>query len=85
VTSFHRYTETAHPQRRTTFKELFSVGRRMMYAIHLTRVLASIKLCNSLCMGFEKFPDPIDLKERELLHACNAILFPPGQGSFSHY
>ncbi len=28
-----RYTETDHPHRRTTLKDLVSVGRRMMYAV----------------------------------------------------
>jgi hypothetical protein len=34
-------------------------------------------------MGFEKYPDPVDAKEKELLHMCNAIMFPPGAASFA--
>jgi hypothetical protein len=34
-------------------------------------------------MGFEKYPDPSDVKEKELLHQCNAILFPAGYSSIA--
>jgi hypothetical protein len=33
-------------------------------------------------MGFEKYPDPVDVKEKELLRMCNTILMPPGTASF---
>jgi hypothetical protein len=34
-------------------------------------------------MGFEKYPDPVDVKEKELLRMCNTIMFPPaGTASF---
>ena len=71
-----RYTETNHPERRTTFKDLVSVGRRMMY-VTIAMLASRVQLfCNTLCMGFDKYADPADPKEKELLQACNAILFP---------
>ena len=76
LTFCNRFTETDHPQRRTTLKDLVSVGRRMMYAIVVDLANDSFTICNSFNMGFEKYPDPVDPKEKELLHACNAILFP---------
>ena len=71
-----RYTETNHPERRTTFKDLVSVGRRMMCVIIAMLACRVQLLCNALCMGFDKYADPADPKEKELLQACNAILFP---------
>jgi hypothetical protein len=46
--TFSRYTETDHPQRRTTFKDLVSVGRRMMYAAR--RASRMLVLCVCVCV-----------------------------------
>ena len=48
----------------------------VVYAALVHADSISFAATNSLRMGFEKYPDPADVKEKQLLGLCNDILFP---------